>query len=306
MESLRQILSPNFLLRNSVYTSVLIGFACPLVGVFLVLRRLIFMGVALPQISSTGVAAALSLPLWLGLDLSGHDSQITHVLAFAGSIMFTLIAILALAFLERRGRGQPEGRLGTAYVVAAALSILLLSKNRYAELGWLDLMKGEIITVSNFDLALTAIALAVVLVVLGLFHKELMLVSFDRTLAVTLRKNVVFWDALTYLLIGFTVSMAVLSVGPLISFGFLLVPTLTAHLFARTMRQFTVFASLIGGVASFIGFWIAYQWDLPVGPTDAVLLGILYGLGFVVKTIAPLRGSSSPDQTTPDGRSQTG
>jgi ABC-type Mn2+/Zn2+ transport system permease subunit len=290
METLRQILSPDFLLRNSVYTSVLIGFACPLVGVFLVLRRLIFMGVALPQISSTGVAVALSLPLWLGLDLSGHDSQYTHLLAFAGSIVFTLMAILVLSFLERRGRGLPEGRLGTAYVVAAALSILLLSKNRYAEMGWLDLMKGEVITVSNFDFALTAIALVLVLVVLGLFHKELMLVSFDRTLAVTLRKRVVFWDALTYLLIGFTVSMAVLSVGPLISFGFLLVPTLTAHLFARTMRQFTIFASLIGGVASFIGFWIAYAWDLPVGPTDVVLLGILYALGFVVKKIASPAG----------------
>ena len=294
METLHQILSPDFLLRNSVYTSVLIGFACPLVGVFLVLRRLIFMGVALPQISSTGVAVALSLPLWLGLDLSGHDSQITHALAFAGSIVFTLIAILVLAFLERRGRGQPEGRLGTAYVVAAALSILLLSKNRYAELGWLDLMKGEIITVSNFDLTLTAIALGVVLVVLGLFHKELMLVSFDRTLAVTLRKNVVFWDALTYLLIGFTVSMAVLSVGPLISFGFLLVPTLTAHLFARTMRQFTVFASLIGGVASFIGFWIAYAWDLPVGPTDVVLLGIIYAFSFLLIKAALLFRPKSP------------
>jgi len=155
-------------------------------------------------------------------------------------------------------------------------------------------MKGEIITVSNFDLTLTAIALAVVLVVLGLFHKELMLVSFDRTLAVTLRKRVLFWDALTYLLIGFTVSMAVLSVGPLISFGFLLVPTLTAHLFARTMRQFTVFASLIGGVAAFTGFWIAYQWDLPVGPTDVVLLGILYALGFAVKKAALLFHPKSP------------
>jgi ABC-type Mn2+/Zn2+ transport system permease subunit len=288
METLRQILSPDFLLRNSVYTSVLIGFACPLVGVFLVLRRLIFLGVALPQISSTGVAVALSLPLWLGLDLSGHDSQSTHMLAFAGSIAFTLVAILVLAVLERRGRGLPEGRLGTAYVVAAAFSILLLSKNRYAELGWLDLMKGEIITVSNFDLTLTAIALAVVLIVLGLFHKELMLVSFDRTLAVTLRKNVVFWDALTYLLIGFTVSMAVLSVGPLISFGFLLIPPLMAHLFAQTMRQFTIFASLIGGVASFIGFWIAYQWDWPVGPTDVVLLGIIYALSFAVKKLALL------------------
>jgi len=293
MEMLRQILSPDFLLRNSVYTSVLIGLACPLVGVFLVLRRLIFMGVALPQISSTGVAVALSLPLWLGMDLSGHDSQSTHVLAFAGSIVFTLIAILVLALLERRGRGLPEGRLGTAYVVAAALSILLLSKNRYAELGWLDLMKGEIITVSNFDLTLTAIALAVVLVVLGLFHKELMLVSFDRTLAVTLRKNVVFWDALTYLLIGFTVSMAVLSVGPLISFGFLLIPPLTAHLFARNMKEFTAFASVIGGVTSFLGFWLAYQRDWPVGPTDVVLLGIVYAFGFAAKKSLLLFGRKS-------------
>ena len=55
MDILHQILSPHFLLRNSVYTSILIGFTCPLVGVFLVLRRLVFMGVALPQISSTGV-----------------------------------------------------------------------------------------------------------------------------------------------------------------------------------------------------------------------------------------------------------
>ena len=101
-------------------------------------------------------------------------------LAFAGSTIFSLTAILILAFLERRGRGHPEGRLGAAYVVAAALSILLLSKNRYAEVGWLDLLKGEIITISNFDLVLTAATLAVVLTVLGLFQKELLLVSFDR------------------------------------------------------------------------------------------------------------------------------
>ena len=69
MESLRQILSPDFLLRNSVYTSVRIGFACPVVGVFLVLRRLVFIGVALPRISSTGVAIALG---FFGQDGLGH------------------------------------------------------------------------------------------------------------------------------------------------------------------------------------------------------------------------------------------
>ena len=278
MEALRQILSPDFLLRNSVYTSVLIGFACPLVGVFLVLRRLVFMGVALPQVSSTGVAIALSIPLWLGASPGSHTPHSEHTLAFAGSTVFTLAAILVLAFLERRGRGLPEGRLGSAYVVAAALSILLLSKNRYAEVGWLDLLKGEIITIDDIDLELTGATLAVVLAVLGLFYKELLLVSFDRAMAVTLGKNVVFWDVLLYLLIGLTVSMSVLSVGPLISFGFLLIPALTAHLFARNMRQLTIIASLLGGVIAFIGFWLAYQWDLPIGPTEVVLLGLIYAV----------------------------
>jgi ABC-type Mn2+/Zn2+ transport system permease subunit len=281
MDSLRQILSPDFLLRNSVYTSVLVGFACPLVGVFLVLRRLVFMGVALPQISSTGVAIALSLPMWLGLMQPEHAAHSEHLYAFAGSTFFSLAAILVMAFLERRGRGLPEGRLGTAYVVAAALSIIILSVNRYGEVGWLDLMKGEVIAIDTVDLAMTAVTLALVLAVLGLFHKEILLVSFDRAMAATLGKNIVLWDIVLYLLIGLTVSMAVLSVGPLIAFGFLLIPALISRLFARTMRQFAVAASSVGGVAAFVGFWIAYDRNLPVGPTDVVLLGALYLLALV-------------------------
>ncbi len=285
MESLRQILSPDFLLRNSVYTSVLIGFACPLVGVFLVLRRLVFMGVALPQISSTGIVAAFSVPMWLGLLPPEHAAHSEHLYAFAGSTLFSLGAILVMAFLERRGGGSPEGRLGTAYVVAAALSILILSKNRYGEVGWLDLMKGEVITIDDADLVLTGITLALVLAVLGLFHKEMLFVSFDRAMAATLGKNIVFWDIVLYLLIGLTVSMAVLSVGPLIAFGFLLVPALTSHLFARTMRQFTIVASLLGGTSAFVGFWFAYEYNLPVGPTDVVLLGVVYSCGFAAKKV---------------------
>jgi ABC-type Mn2+/Zn2+ transport system permease subunit len=255
------------------------------------MRRLVFMGVALPQISSTGVAMALSLPMWLGFNLTEHGSHSAHALAFAGSITFTLTAILVLAFLERRGRGQPEGRLGTAYVVASALSILLLSKNPYGEIGWLDMLKGEVITISNFDLLLTAVTLVIVIAALALFHKELLLVSFDREMAVILRKKVVFWDMLLYLLIGLTVSMAVLSVGPLIAFGFLLIPALMAHLFARNMHQFTILASLTGGAVAFFGFWIAYQYDLPVGPTDVVLLGGLYAFAWIAAKILP-RGLS--------------
>jgi ABC-type Mn2+/Zn2+ transport system permease subunit len=137
---------------------------------------------------------------------------------------------------------------------------------------------------------MTATSLAVVVVALALFNRELLLVSFDRAMAITLGKNVVAWDALLYLLIGLTVSMAVLSVGPLIAFGFLLIPALIAHLFAANMRQFTIFASLLGGAVSFVGFCIAYRCDLPVGPADVVLLGVIYGLAFLARKVFRLNG----------------
>jgi len=75
--------------------------------------------------------------------------------------------------------------------------------------------------------------------------------------------------------------MAVLSVGPLITFGFLLIPVLTAHLVSRNMRQLIVLSSMFGGVAAFVGFCIGYKWDMPVGPTDIVLLGILYVMAWI-------------------------
>jgi len=280
METLREIFS---LFRNSLCISLLVGLVCPLVGVFLVLRRLIFLGVALPQVSSCGIAAAFALHT---LHIIPHlEGSTEHSLAFMGSSVFTLGAIAALSALERRGGGLVDGRIGTAYVLAGAWSILLLVKNPHGEHGLLERLKGEIIAVSNADLALTGITFGVVTAVLLVFRKELLLVSFDREMALTLRKNVRVWDLVLFGAIGLTVSMSVLSVGPLVTFGFLLIPPLMAHLLAKTMWQFMLLASAIGVAAAFIGFILAYRWDLPVGPTDVALLGVIYGATFFGKKL---------------------
>src|SRR6185369_17807154 len=102
MDTLREILSPDFLLRNSIYISLLVGLVCPLVGVYLTLRRLIFMGVAVPQISSCGIAFAFALQAW-GVIPHVHESE--HRLAFFGSTFFTVPTILLLSQLVRRGGG---------------------------------------------------------------------------------------------------------------------------------------------------------------------------------------------------------
>jgi ABC-type Mn2+/Zn2+ transport system permease subunit len=285
VNTLREIFDPHFLLRNSVYISLVFGMTCPLVGVYLVVRRLVFMGVALPQISSCGIAFAFALQGW-GLLPHAHESAGEHTLAFLGSTAFTLAAILLLAVLARRGRGSVEARIGTAYVLAGAWSILLLVKNPIGEHGLLDLLKGEIIAISTFELVVTAGTFALVIAALWIFQKEFLLVSFDREMAVSLRKNVLAWDTFLFLLIGLTISMSVLSVGPLVTFGFLLLPPLTAHLFSRTMRQFALFASVLGALVGLLGFALAYRWDFPVGATDVALLGVLYGLSFIAKKMS--------------------
>jgi len=294
MDTLREVLSSGFLLRNSVYISLLVGVVCPLVGVYLVLRRLIFMGVALPQISSCGVAFAFALQAW-GVIPHIHESE--HSLAFIGSTVFTVPTILLLSLIVRRGGGSVEGRLGTVYVLAGAWSILLLVTNPLGEHGLLDMLKGEIISVSDADVLRTALTFGTVVLLIFLFRKEFLLISFDREMAITLKKNVAFWDSLLFLVIGLTISMAVLSVGPLVAFGFLLIPPLIAHMFARNMRQFALIASGIGGLSAFVGFCFAYRLDFPVGPTDVALLGILYAVSFGARKLWSLLRNQSQRPT---------
>src|SRR6185503_11738605 len=259
METLREILAPDFLLRNSVCISLLVGFAAPLAGIYLFLRRLVFMGVALPQISSCGIAFAFALQGW-GLLRHAHETAGERALALLGSTVFTLAAIAVFTVLERRGRGSPEARIGAFYVLAGATSILLLVKNPFGEHGMLDMLKGEIIAISKGEMAFTAGIFLLVTFPLLAFRKQFLMVSYDREMALTLKKPVLFWDALLFTLIGLTISTAVLSVGPLVTFGFLLLPPLIAHQFAGTMRQFAVISSAVGCVTAFVGFALAYRW----------------------------------------------
>jgi ABC-type Mn2+/Zn2+ transport system permease subunit len=284
METVLHVLHPDFLLRNSVYISVLVGAVVPLVGVLLVLRRLVFLGVALPQISSCGIVFAFALIGW-GLLPHTHETWSDRTVALVGALTFTLGAVLLLAVIEGRGTNLSEGRIGRTYVLAGAWSILLLAQNPLGEHGLLELLKGELIAVSNADLAVALVVFTLAACTLLALRKEFLLVSFDREMAFTLGKNLFVWDGAIALLIGLTVAVAVLSVGPLVAFGFLLLPPLTAYLFARSMHQLIVGASLLGATCAFVGFCLAYRFDLPAGPAEVALLGVVHWLAVIVQRI---------------------
>ena len=125
------------------------------------------------------------------------------------------------------------------------------------------------------SLTLLAYVLGAVVLVLFAFRKEFLLISFDRDLAVVFGKRAALWDGLLYLLIGVTISLGVMTAGPLVTFGFLVVPPLTARLVTRRMLSFSLVAAAIGGAAAFGGFYCAYRMDLPLGPAEVALASLM-------------------------------
>lgn len=269
MSTLVEMLGPDFLLRNALVGSVLVGLVCPLVGVYFVLRRMIFLGVALPQLSAAGVAFAFLMKSLATVHEHGEAGE--RALAMAGSLGFAFVGLVVLAALERQGRETLEARIGITYAFAAAASILFVSADPYGEAEMTHLLKGDIVTTTAASLRLLVVVFASVAVALLAFRKELLLVSFDRDMAVVLGKRAALWDTLLYLLIGITISFGVMTAGPLVTFGFLVVPPLTARLVTRHMLTFSLAAAALGAVTAFVGFWVAYRFDLPLGPTDVAL-----------------------------------
>ncbi len=282
MDLLLEMFSPEFLLRHALYASVVIGFVCPLVGVYLVLRRLVFLGVALPQISAAGIAFAYLLHT-LGFHLFPHEEE-EHLMALTGSVLFAIAALVALATLERRGRGVVEGRVGVAYAAAAAGSILFVAANPYGESTLLSLLRGEVLGVSLSQFWATLGVYGGIALSMLLLQKEFTFVSFDRDMAITLGKNVQAWDLCLYLIIGLAIAFGVMTVGPLLIFGFLVVPPLAARQITRGMWPFSIVASLIGGATALIGFYLSLRWDLPLGPTDVAVACVILALVALAQT----------------------
>ena len=113
---------------------------------------------------------------------------------------------------------------------------------------------------------------------LAVFHKELVLVTVDREMAISLGKHVVVWDLLLFGVIGVTISLGVLVVGPLVMFGFLIVPPMIAGRLALGMRNVSVMAAMLGAGVALVGFAAAYRLDWPTGPTDVALAGVVLAL----------------------------
>jgi ABC-type Mn2+/Zn2+ transport system permease subunit len=263
-----EFLSPDFIFRNAILGGLGVALLCSLLGVYLVLRRLVLIGVALPQASAAGIAAVF----WL--TGHGHGSGAdTHLVALAGSLGATFAALGLLVLGRRRARSPDEWRIGALFAIASAATILFVAINPTGDVEMAGLLRGELLAITAADLRMIVGVLLAVGALFFLFRRDLLLTSFDPEFSRTLGRDPLRYDLLLYLLIGGGIALGVMTAGPLVVFGFLVLPALAAlRLAPGLVAAFGISAAV--AASSFLGgFWISYRADLPAGPVCVAVAG---------------------------------
>ncbi|MEQ8191507.1 MAG: metal ABC transporter permease [Candidatus Eremiobacterota bacterium] len=248
-------------MQTALAASLLIGLICSFIGVYIVLKRIVFVGAAIANISTAGIAFAI---------LMGFNPEFF-------SLLFAVAGVLLFSISVRKGQKKipAESIIGIAYGVSSALGILLVAKSATGESHVLSLIFGNILAVSVNQLKIIAIAFPVILLIHYLFSKEFLFTSFDTEMAKTLGIKTTLWEIIFYITLGVTISLSIHVAGALLTFTYLVIPATTALIVTGKLKFVFIFSVIFGIISSFSGMYVSYIIDLPSGPTIVVTSFIL-------------------------------
>jgi zinc/manganese transport system permease protein len=269
-----------FLLPAIVATLIIAGIHAYL-GLHVVERGIIFVDLSLAQIASLGAA----IGVWQGFD--PHEPAIYWM-----SLAFTLIGALIFALIKGHEANIPqEAIIGISYAVASAAVILAMSKATGEAEHLKDMLVGNILSVQWPEVWMTAGIYVVIGIFHWLFRHRFLEISIDTKAAAARGVPVRFWDFLFYASFGLVVTRSVAIAGVLLVFCYLIVPSVGAMLYGRTIGARLAIGWVMGILVSILGMYFSVLLDLPTGAT------IVCTFGLVLSVMAALRAVIRPSMS---------
>ena len=261
--------------------SIIVGILLSYLGVHVIGRGIVFVDLALGQISSLGVAFS---------DYIGKGkTSIPIVFALLGAFLMSFINI-------RDKRLKLEAIIGIIYAVASAVTVMLISKTPHGDSDIQEVLFGNILSVSWEQIKIVAIVFGGI----GLLH----IFFFRKFLAVTesfshagsdlttnkfqTKGSFSLWNFLFYISIGLSIVFAVRLSGVIPVFSFLIIPAVGAIMMARKNITVIIFAAIISILGAFFGLNVSYKFDFPAGSSIVAVLGGLFlivSIYFVFKSL---------------------
>jgi manganese/iron transport system permease protein len=266
---------------RALLASTLVGLVCAVVGSYMVLRGLAFMGDALSHSAFPGVVVAylLKVPFYLGAAVAAVGTA------------------LAIGWVTRRGQLRGDTTIGVLFAGMFALGIFLFSRipNYVGDL--FGFLFGEILGIGESDLIALAVLAIIVLATVGILWKELLYSTFDPLGAAASGLPVVRLDYLFLALIALTIVVSLQAVGIILVVAMLVTPAAIGQLLASSFGRLVAVAVVVGIASPIVGLYLSYWLDAATGATIVLVESALFLAALAMRSLATgVRRQAPTDQ----------
>ena len=257
-------------MQRALLASALAATACGVVGTFVVLRGMAFLGDAIAHSALTGMAAAFLI----------------GVNVFLGALIWAVPASLGISLVSRRAGVRLDAVIGVLFAGGFALGIILINVSENYAGDLLSILFGNVLGASWYDVLAIGLLAGGVLVVVRLLYKELVFTTYDAAVAEASGLPVRFLEYLLPLLVALTTVAALKTVGNVMVMSLLVVPAVTGSLLARRLASMMVATVGAALAAVVIGLYLSFHLNLPTGPAIVI---VSVGLLIVTLIASPRR-----------------
>ncbi len=247
-------------MQRGLLAAIIVGVVCAVIGSYVVLRGLAFMGDALAHAVLPGIAIAF---------LVGRNILV-------GAFLAAIITALGIGLVQRQGRLREDSAVGIMFVGAFALGILLISSMRSYSVDLTHILFGDVLAVSLQDLAMISALGVSILVIVLLLYKEFLLVSFDPIMAATTGLPVTWLNNGLLILLSLTIVTGLQVVGNILVVAMLIAPAATAYQLTDELWHMMLLSVLFGVVAAVVGLYLSFWFSVASGAAIVLTAVVIF------------------------------
>lgn len=254
-------------MQKAFMAGILISLLTGLISVFIVLRKMSFIGAGISHAAFGGVAIGF---------FAGVNPLFT-------AIIYSIMVAIGIESTGRTGRISEDVSIGIFYSVSMALGVALVSISDSYNVDLFGYLFGNILAISQTDIFLTVVTFVVVSGFMLIFLKDLFLSSYNEELAQISGVNVALLNKLFMIALAVTIVISIRVVGIILVSALLVIPGATARLFAKGLLSMLVLSCLTGVISVISGLFLSYEYDIAPGASIVIASAFIFFLSLVLK-----------------------
>lgn len=252
-------------LQNAMIAGILVGTICGIIGCFIILRGMALIGDAISHAVLPGVVIA-------------HYAGVSY---FIGAVITGVLTALGIGYVTQNSKLKHDSAIGIMFTAAFALGVVLITMRRGTGVDLWHILFGNVLAVSRSDLWMTFVIGAIVLASVFLFYKQLVLSTFDPTMAQAIGLPTMLIHYSLMLMLSLVTVASLRTVGIVLVVAMLITPGATAYLLTNRLSVMLALSVVFGVFSSITGIYFSFIYDVAAGASIVLAASILFALTFL-------------------------